>query len=51
MTLTKRITELLQALSAGIPEREFCIQLGFLATLVGEPFYLYGKPPLRMQKS
>jgi MoxR-like ATPase len=43
MTLTKRITELLQALSAGIPEREFCIQLGFLATLVGEPFYLYGR--------
>lgn len=43
MTLTKRISELLQALSAGIPEREFCLQLGFLTALVGEPFYLYGR--------
>lgn len=43
MTLTQRISELMQALSAGIPEREFCIQLGFLTTLIGEPFYLYGR--------
>lgn len=43
ITLTKRISELMQALTAGIPEREFCIQLGFLTTLVGEPFYLYGR--------
>lgn len=41
--LTKRISELMQALTVGIPEREFCIQLGFLTTLVGEPFYLYGR--------
>ena len=41
MTLTKRISELMQAITASIPEREFCIQLGFLTTLVGEPFYLY----------
>lgn len=43
MTLTKRISELLQSLSVGIPEREFFIQLGFLSTLIGEPFYLYGR--------
>ena len=43
MTLTKRISELMQAITASIPEREFCIQLGFLTTLVGEPFYLYGR--------
>ena len=43
MTLTKRISELMQAITANIPEREFCIQLGFLATLVGKPFYLYGR--------
>lgn len=43
MTLTKRINDLLQALSVDIPEREFCIQLGFLTALVGEPFYLYGR--------
>ncbi|MCQ2063946.1 MAG: hypothetical protein MJY99_11495 [Fibrobacter sp.] len=43
MTLTKRIYELMNALSAGIPEREFCIQLGFLTALVSEPFYLYGR--------
>lgn len=43
MTLTKRISELMNALSANIPEREFCIQLAFLTALVGEPFYLYGR--------
>ena len=43
MTLTKRISELMQAITASIPEREFCIQLGFLTTLVSEPFYLYGR--------
>ena len=43
MTLTKRISELMQVITASIPEREFCIQLGFLTTLVGEPFYLYGR--------
>lgn len=43
MTLTKRISELMNALSVNIPEREFCIQLAFLTALVGEPFYLYGR--------
>jgi len=43
IALTKRISELMQALTTGIPEREFCVQLGFLTTLVGEPFYLYGR--------
>ena len=43
MTLTKRISELMASLAAGIPEREFQIQLGFLATLLGESFYLYGR--------
>ncbi|MBR6379217.1 MAG: hypothetical protein IKS02_04520 [Fibrobacter sp.] len=43
MTLTKRISELMASLVAGIPEREFQIQLGFLAALLGEPFYLYGR--------
>lgn len=43
MTLTKRISELMTALVAGIPEREFQIQLGFLAALLGESFYLYGR--------
>lgn len=43
MTLTKRISELLLALSNGIPEREVCFQLGFLAAINGEPFYLFGR--------
>lgn len=43
MTLTKRISELLQAMAAGIPEREFCVHLAFLTSVVGEPFYLYGR--------
>lgn len=43
MTITKRIYELLQALYNGIPERESCIQLGFLASIVNEPFYLFGR--------
>ena len=43
MTLTKRISELMTSLVVGIPEREFQIQLGFLATLLGESFYLYGR--------
>lgn len=43
MTLTKRISELLTALSNGIPEREACFQLGFLAAISGEPFYLFGR--------
>ncbi|PWJ70064.1 MULTISPECIES: hypothetical protein [unclassified Fibrobacter] len=43
MTLTKRISELLTALNTGIPERESCFQLGFLAAVCGEPFYLFGR--------
>lgn len=43
MTLTKRISELLNALCAGIPERETCIQLGFLATVTGAPMYIFGR--------
>lgn len=43
MTLTQRISELLQALNNGIPERETCIQLGFLATVTSEPFFIYGR--------
>lgn len=43
MTLTKRISELLLALNYGIPEREAAIQLGFLASITGEPFYIYGR--------
>lgn len=43
MTLSKRISELMASLVAGIPEREFQIQLGFLASLLSEPFYLYGR--------
>ena len=43
MTLTKRISELMASLVVGVPEREFHIQLGFLASLLGEPFYLYGR--------
>lgn len=43
MTLTQRIAELLRALNNGIPEREACIQLAFLATVTGEPFFVYGR--------
>lgn len=43
MTLTKRISELLLALNNGIPERESCLQLGFLAAINGEAFYIYGR--------
>ncbi len=43
MTLTKRISELLQVLYTGIPEREACIQLGFLASINGESFYVFGR--------
>lgn len=43
MTLTKRISELLTALCNGIPERESCIQLGFLATVTGAPIYIFGR--------
>ena len=43
MNLTTRIKDLMNALSAGIPEREFCIELAFLTTIVREPFYLYGR--------
>lgn len=43
MTLTQRISELLQALNNGIPERESCIQLGFLASVTKEPFFIYGR--------
>lgn len=43
MELSKRIAELLQTLTSGVPEREFSIQLGFLATIVSEPFYLFGR--------
>ena len=43
MNLTKRISELMASLVTGIPEREFQVQLGFLTSLLGEPFYLYGR--------
>lgn len=43
MTLTKRISELLTALCSGIPERETCIQLGFLATVTSAPMYIFGR--------
>lgn len=44
MTLTKRIFELLQIITKDIPEREYFIELGFLSSIVGEPFYLFGRP-------
>ncbi|WP_298767314.1 hypothetical protein [uncultured Fibrobacter sp.] len=44
MTLTKRIQELLLTMSGDLPEREYCLQLAFLAAITGEPFYLYGRP-------
>ena len=43
MTITKRISELLQSMMVGIPERELYIQLAFLTMFIGEPFYLYGR--------
>lgn len=43
MTLTKRISELLTTLCTGVPERESCIQLGFLATVIGAPIYIFGR--------
>ena len=43
MNLTTRIAELMKSLTTGIPEREFCIELAFLTTIVKEPFYLYGR--------
>lgn len=44
MTRTERISQLLDALCNGIPERESYIQLGFLATVAGAPLYIYGRP-------
>lgn len=41
--MNKRISELLQAMNKGIPEREFIIQMGFLAAITGEPFYIFGR--------
>lgn len=43
MALKQRITELMEQLSVGIPEREYCIQLAFLTMIIGEPFYIYGR--------
>ena len=43
MNLKQRITELMEQLSVGIPEREYCIQLAFLTMIIGEPFYIYGR--------
>lgn len=43
MTLTERISKLLNTLSIGIPEREFCFQLAFLSIIISEPFYIYGR--------
>ena len=43
MTLTERISKLLQSLSVGIPEREFCFQLAFLGVIISEPFYIFGR--------
>ena len=44
MTITERITKLLEALCNGFLEREPYIQLGFLASVVGAPLYICGKP-------
>jgi len=44
MDLRKRFSELLQIITKNIPEREYYVQLGFLAALTQEPFYLYGRP-------
>ena len=43
MTLTERISKLVQSLSVGIPEREFCFQLAFLGVIISEPFYIFGR--------
>ena len=43
MTLKQRITQLMEQLAVGIPEREYCIQLAFLTMIIGEPFYIYGR--------
>lgn len=43
MTLKNRISELLQALNNGVPERQSCFQLGFLATFTNEPIFVYGR--------
>ena len=43
MTLKERIAKLMGELTAGIPEREYCIQLAFLTMIIGEPFYIYGR--------
>jgi len=43
MTLKQRISELMENLAKGIPEREYCIQLAFLTMIIGEPFYIYGR--------
>jgi MoxR-like ATPase len=44
MNLRQRFAELLQIITKNIPEREYHVQLGFLTTLIQEPFYLYGRP-------
>jgi MoxR-like ATPase len=44
MNLRQRFAELLQLITKNIPEREYHVQLGFLTTLIQEPFYLYGHP-------
>ena len=44
MNLRQRFAELLQIITKNIPEREYYVQLGFLTTLIQEPFYLYGRP-------
>ena len=43
MTLTQRIQKLMKTLCSDFPERESCLQLGFLAVINNEPFYLYGR--------
>ena len=44
MNLRQRFAEILQIITKNIPEREYHVQLGFLTTLIQEPFYLYGRP-------
>ena len=43
MTLTTRIQNLMQALCQEFPERQDRLQLGFLAAINNESFYLYGR--------
>ena len=43
MTLTNRIQNLMQALCQEFPERQDRLQLGFLAAINNESFYLYGR--------